>query len=42
MTDSESEGTWLWESTGAEVGWTKWWPGQPNNGVDGNCGCTQA
>merc|ERR1712180_163237 len=30
-TDNETEGTWVWETDGANVSWTGWAPNKPTN-----------
>ena len=40
MSDRDSEGTWLWESDGARVGFTLWYGGRPQGGNRQNCANT--
>ena len=42
MSDSETEGEWVWDSDGSEVGWQNWMdfsslPDEPNGGDNENC-----
>ena len=42
MTDTATDGEWVWESDGSSVGWQKWlewtnYPHEPNGGTGENC-----
>ena len=37
MTDTASEGRWVWDSDGSAVSWTLWKSGEPDGGSVQNC-----
>ncbi|XP_045157798.2 perlucin-like [Mercenaria mercenaria] len=38
LNDLDTEGVWVWTSTGIQASYLGWEPTQPNNGVISNCG----
>jgi hypothetical protein len=37
MSDKLTEGTWIWNSTGSTIAYSKWNTGEPGGGTGENC-----